>query len=451
MRRFVVIGGTALLVLLVLGAAALAFHDALAAAIIRAVAGGAGYNVTFGRLEVGFTAATATDTTVTNRAGEPVFSAGRIGVRYSLRYVLPGSGRRRFGIAALDIQRPTLTLIHDADGSYNVALPPNATQAKPDTTPVDLRLRVRDGSVLLLDRFIVPGQERRQRIVGLAADAVLAPHVHSFYNVRFDFDDGHALHPVIGKATFALDRGYEAQRWTAADVPIGPVLNFALPSHAVNIVDGDLRNLDGRIYTFVDPDGTTHPHATVRADLSGGKVYIEGLIKPLRDAHGTLSAYDNGVTTRGIDATLAGVPLHLAGGLYGLGAPQLRFALIGRGGLTQLQQAIAPSQRQPVTGDVWFGVRVLGSLAAPFVSGTFAAPRIAYRNFPADGVGGTFSIHGRDLDLLGAHFAYGPVDVEAHGTLALEKDVRTNLVVALHANGDRASSRCGGADTGQIP
>ena len=437
MRRLVVIGGTVLLALLVLGAAALAFHDALAAAIVRAVAGGAGYNVTFERLQVGFTAATATGTTVTNRLGEPVFSAGRIDVRYSIRYVLPGSGRRRFGIASLDIQRPTLTLIHDADGTYNVALPENAAQAKPDTTPIDLRARVRDGSVLLLDRFIVPGQERRQRIVGLAADLVLAPHAHSFYNVRFDFDDGHALHPVFGKATFAVDRGYEAQRWTAADVPIGPVLNFALPSHAINVVDGDLRNVDGRVYTFVDPDGTTHAHVAVRANLTDGKIYIEGMTKPLRDAHGTVIAYDNGLTTKGVDATLAGVPLHLAGGLYGLGAPQLRFALISNGQLAQLQQAIAPSQRQPVTGDLFFAVRVLGSLDAPVVSGTFSSPQIAYRGLPAKNARGTFSIHGRDLDLLGASFDYGPVNVEAHGTIALEKAVRTNLVVALHADGDR--------------
>ncbi len=208
--------GTVSLALLVLVAAALMLpRRAGGGDHPRAVAGGAGYNVSFGQLQVGLTSATATDTTVTNHTGERVFSAGRINVRYSIRYVLPGSGRRRFGIDALEIQRPTLTLIHDADGNYNVRLPANATHAKPDTTPIDLRVRVRDGSILLLDRFIVPGQERRQRIVGLAADATLAPHAHSFYNVRFDVEDGKTLHPVYGKATFALDKGYEAQRWTA--------------------------------------------------------------------------------------------------------------------------------------------------------------------------------------------------------------------------------------------
>ena len=436
MRRFVVIGGTAFFALAIL-AAALAFHDALAAAILRGVASAAGYNVTFGRLAVGLDAATAMGTNVTNRAGEPVFEAGRIDVRYSIRNVLPGSGRRRFGISALDIQRPTVTLIHHADGSYNVTLPANSAAAKPDTSPIDLRLRIRDGSVVLLDRFVVPGQERRQRIVGLAADAVLAPHAHSFYNVRFDLDDGRALHRIIGKATFASDRGFEAQRWTATEVPVGPLLDFALSTHTANIVDGDVRNVDARIYAFVDPDGTTHTHTSLRADLERGKIYIAGIIKPLRDARGTVIAYDNGLTTTGLDATLAGVPLHLAGGVYDLAAPKLRFALAGRGQIAQLQQAIAPSQRQPLTGDLSFALRGEGDLTAPVVGGMFSAPRMVYRGLPVRGAGGTFSIHGSDLDVLGARFDYGPVNVEAHGTLALEKAVGVNLVVTLHAAGDR--------------
>ena len=437
MRRGVVIAGATLCALLVLVGAALGFRNVLAAAIIRAVAGGAGYDVRIGKLQVGLNAATAQDTNVTNRAGEPVFSSRQIDVRYSIRYLLPGSQRRRFGIDALDIQRPTLTLIHHADGTYNVTLPKNAGSSKPDTSPIDLRVRVRDGSVVLLDRYVVPGQERRQRIVGLAADAVLAPHAHSFYNVRLDLEDGRTLHPIIGKATFDADRGFESQRWTASDVPVGPLLDFALPSHAVNIVDGDMRNVDGRIYTFVDPDGTTHTHTALRADLTNGKIYLEGVIKPLRDAHGILLGYDNGLTTNGVDATLAGVPLHLAGGVYGLDAPTVHFALVGRGQLAQLQQAIAPSQRQPVAGDLTFALRAQGPLNAPVVTGTFFSPQLVYRGYPADNAEGTFSLHGSNLDLLDARFAYGPVTVDAHGTVVLAKDVATNIVVALHADGDR--------------
>jgi len=436
MRRLAVLGGVAFFTLAILGAA-LAFHDALAGAILRGVASAAGYNVRFDRLQVGLDAASAMGVNVTNHAGEPVFDAGRIDVRYSIRNVLPGSDRRRFGISALDIRRPTLTLIHHADGSYNIALPAAPAGAKPDTSPIDLRLRIRDGSVVLLDRFVVPGQERRQRIVGLAADAAIAPHAHSFYNVQLDLDDGHALHRVIGKATFSTDHGFESQRWTAADIPVGPLLDFALPSHLINVVDGNLRNVDGRIYAFVDPDGTTHTHAALRADLGQGKIYIAGVIKPLRDAHGTVVAYDNGLTTTGIDATLAGVPLHLEGGVYDIAAPKLRIAVTGRGQIAQLQQAIAASQRQPLTGDLSFVLRGSGAVAKPTVIGMFSAPQMVYRNLPVNRPNGTFSIHGSDLDLLDANLSYGPVNVEAHGTVALEKQVGVDLVVALNADGDK--------------
>jgi autotransporter translocation and assembly factor TamB len=436
MRRLAVIGGAALVALAVL-AAALLFHDALAGAILRAVASGAGYNVRFERLQVGFTGATALGTTVTNRAGEPVFEAGRIDVRYSIRNVLPGSNRRRFGISSLDIQRPTVTLIHHADGTYNVALPANSAAATPDTSPIELRLRIRDGSVVLLDRFLVPGQERRQRLVGFAMDGAIAPHAHSYYNARFDIEDGHTLYPVIGKAKFSADHGFEAQHWTAADIPIGPLVDFALPSHTIDIVDGNMRNVDGRIYTFVDPDGATHVYTSLRADLENGKIYVAGMLKPLRDARGQLLAYDNGLTTTRIDATVAGVPLHFEGGIYDLAAPKLRFAMTGRGPIAQLQQVIAPAQRQPLTGDLTFAVRGSGALNAPVVSGSFSAPAMTYRGFPVRRPGGTFSVHGSDLDLLGASFDYGPVNVEVHGALALEKETGVNLVVILHAPGDR--------------
>ena len=253
-RRSRLIAATSLLAVVV---ALMVFHNAIVVAIIRSIATSAGYNVTFDRLEAGLTATTVLGTNVTNRGGAPVFHADRIDLQYSIRNLLPGSSRRRFGISALDLQRPTVTLIHFADGTYNVTLPASAAPTKPDTTPVDLRLRVRDGSVVLLDRYVVPGHERRERIVGFAADAILSPHAHSFYNVRFDLDDGHTLHPVFGKATFASERGFDAQRWTAANLPIGPLIDFAASSHAMNVVDGDLRNVDGRIYTFVDPDGST--------------------------------------------------------------------------------------------------------------------------------------------------------------------------------------------------
>jgi hypothetical protein len=361
MQRTVLLGMTAILVVALLAAAV--FHDAIIAAAIRGVAASYGYRVAFARLHTGLDAAEATGIDVTNRAGEPVFEASRIALRYSLRDLLPGS-RHRFGLTAIDV-----------DGTYNVSLPAGSrASSKPDTTPIDLRARIRDGSVLLVDRFVEPGHERRQRIVGLALDARLGPDVHSFYNARFDLDDGHTLYPVVGKATFAANRGFESQRWTAATLPIGPLIDFALPSHAIALVDGELDGVDARIYTFVDPDGTTHTHVGIRAQLRDGKLYVAALREPLRGAAGPIRAYDDGLTTTGIDATLAGVPLHLRGGIFNLGSPQVRFALTGGGSLDELRQITTATQRLPVAGTLGFAFRAVGNATSPLIFGRFNAP-----------------------------------------------------------------------------
>ncbi len=434
MRRTLIFGTAALVALVLL--ATIVFHNAIVAAVIRSVATPLGYNVGFERLQTGLSSAVATGTTVTNRAGEPVFDAARVELHYSLRDLLPGS-RHRFGLTALDIERPKLVLIHHADGTYNVTLPAGSTApSKPDTTPIDVRARVRDGSVLLLDRFVEPGRERRARIVGLAVDALLAPHTHSYYNARFDLDDGRALHPVVGKATFESDRGFDAQRWTAASLPIGPLIDFALPSHAIDLVDGNLRDVDARIYTFVDAAGGTHTHVSAQAWLERGKLYVAALTKPLRDAAGPIRVYDNGLTTTGIDGTLAGVPLHLAGGIYDLAAPRVRFALNGRGPVNALRRITAAGARLPVGGDLSFAFRAVGPAQTPLVLGTFEAPVLTYGAYVFDRARGSIAVQGTRFDILGARLGYGPIVVSTRGTLALERAVTTNLIASVTGDGD---------------
>ena len=435
MRRTAVLGVTAIVALVLL--AFVAFHDAVVLAVIRSVATPLGYTVDVERLETSLTTAVATGTTVTNRAGEPVFDATRIEAHYSLRDLLPGS-RHRFGLTALDIERPKLVLIHHPDGSYNVALPgAGAAPSRPDTTPIDVRARIRDGSVLLIDRFVEPGHERRQRIVGLAVDARLAPHTHSFYDARFDLDDGRALYPVIGKATFESDRGFEAQRWTAAALPIGPLIDFVLPSHAIDLVGGTLRDVNARVYTFVAADGSARTHVGARAQLDGGTLDVAALAKPLRDATGPIFAYDNGLTTTGIDASLAGVPLHLTGGIFDLSAPQVRFALTGRGSLAALRGLTAATRRLPAAGDLTFAFHALGSATTPLVLGTFSAPSMRYGAYRVDAPSADIAVQGTQLDVLGARLGYGPLTARARGSVALTRELSTDLVASIVGDGDR--------------
>jgi len=434
MRRSVLLGMTAIVAVALLGA--IIFHDAFVAAVIRSVATPLGYEVTFARLRTGLSAADATGIDVTNRAGEPVFSAAHVALQYSLRDLLPG-GRHRFGLVAIAVERPRIVLIHHLDGSYNVALPASSqAPAAPNTTPLDLIARVRDGSVLLIDRFVAPGRERREDITGATLDARIGPHAGSYYRASFALVDRGRTYPVIGKATFAPERGFDAQRWTATTLPIAALIDFALPSHAIAVSSAELDGVDLRLYTFVEPDGSAHTHVGLRAQLERGTIAVAALREPVRDVSGPIRAYDDGLTTTGIGATLAGVPLHLRGGLFDLTAPQVRFALTGSGSLEALRRVTAATQRFPVSGRIGLAFRAIGPATTPLIVGGFDAPSLNYGAYRIDRPSARIAVAGTRIDLLEARLRYGPLAATARGSVDLGNAVTSDLIATVNGAGD---------------
>jgi hypothetical protein len=252
-------------------AGAASAHDQLAGAGIRAAVGAFGYDFSAQSTRVTPSSLSVVAPIVRNRQGEPVLSADRLDVQFSLRDLLPG-GRRRFGLRAVDLQRPQLTLIHHADGTYNVALPGGSgPPPRPDNTPLDVRVRVRDGQIALIDRFVVPNQERRESVTAVNVDAILAPTDPSYYRVDGILQDGTRSYPIRGRARFDHRRGFASQHWHAAELPVGPLVNFAMATHAAHIVDGRLRDADARVYGFIADDGTTSTHVGAVADLTGAR------------------------------------------------------------------------------------------------------------------------------------------------------------------------------------
>jgi autotransporter translocation and assembly factor TamB len=422
----------AILVVAVVAAA----HDAVAGLGIRAAVGALGYDLSAQRMRVGTSSLSIVAPVVRNRAGEPVLSADRLDVAFSLRALLPGS-THRFGLESVDLQRPRLTLIHHADGTYNVALPgASGAPARPDNTPVDVRVRVRDGEVALLDRFVEPNRERRESLTGVNVDARLAPTDPAYYRVDATLQDGARTYPIRGRGRFDHRRGFASQHWHANEIPVGPLVNFAIATHAIHIVDGRLRNVDARVYGFIGDAGDTVTHTGGSAELVDGKIFAAQLRVPIGDAHGMLHVYDDGVTTTGIDATLANVPLHLAGGIYGLSHPQLRFLVTGRGPLAKLRTISDQSLHRPIDGDVTFALRADGPIDKPVVRGTFSAPRIAYQRYVLSDAAGTVAFSGEDFQVVGAGARYGPLALRAHGALALGKHVGTDLLATVDGPGD---------------
>ncbi len=417
-------------------AAAAAAHDAVVAGGLRFAAGTLGYDLHAERTHATASELALTGVTVTNRAGEPVLAAERVDVVYSLRDLLPGS-RHRFGLRAVDIEHPRVTLIHHADGTYNVALPSGGgPPARPDQTPIDVRVRVRDGQVALIDRFIVPNRERRESLTGVNVDAALAPSDPAYYRVDAVLQDGARRYPIVGRARFDHRRGFASQHWHAGELPIGALVNFAIATHAVHIVDGRLRNVDARVYGFMHADGTTDTHVGGQADLVDGKIFAAQLRVPIGDAHGPMTVYDDGVSTTGIVATLAGVPLHLAGGIYGLASPRMRFVIDAAGPLERLRTISDASAGRPVSGDVVARMHVDGPIDKPVVRGSFASRRIAYDAYALHDAAGTVMFSGTDFQVLGASAFYGPLALRAQGNLTLGSVVGTDLLATVDGPGD---------------
>ena len=433
-RRRLLLIATGAVALAAAGAASA--HDQLAGAGLRAAVGTFGYDLRAQSTHVTTHSLSLVAPVVLNRQGEPVLSADRLDVEFSLRDLLPG-GKRRFGLRAIDVQRPLLTLIHHADGTYNVALPGGSgPPPRPDNTPLDVRVRVRDGRIALIDRFVVRNQERRESVNGVNVDAVLAPTDPAYYRVDGVLQDGARRYPISGRARFDHERGFASQHWHADELPVGPLVNFAMATHAVHVVDGRLQSVDARIYGFIADDGTTSTHAGAVADLVDGKIFAAQLRVPIGDAHGRLYVYDDGVTTDGIVATLAGVPLHLAGGVYGLAHPQMRFLIDGRGPLQQLRTISEQSARRPLSGDVAFQLRADGPIDKPVVRGSFFSPRLAYGAYELTRAAGTVAFSGEAFQVLGVEARYGPIALRAHGVLTLGKQVDTDLLATIAGPGD---------------
>jgi TamB, inner membrane protein subunit of TAM complex len=403
----------------------LLFHDGLTAACLKSFARASGYYLRLSFLHVGFGDVVARDVFVANRAHEPLFTADRAEIAFSLRDLLPGS-RRRFGLRFIDLQHPVLTMIHESDGAYDIALPSTSLNTASNSTPWDVRVSVREGEVLLRDRYIRVGEERLESITGVRLDGLFSQLTPSYYHAAFVLRDAGRDYPVWGHGIFGVSPGFMSQRWRAEELPIAALLNFALTTRTVRCDAGRL--VDVNLRTFAFSDGA-RAFVSASARLENGQLYTAQLTQPIRDVRGSLHDFGNGIETTGLEARFAGVPLRLTGGVYGLReTPIVRFALRGAGDLKQLRQGAAAARGQPISGSFRVSAFIEGSARQPLVIARVFSPRLQYGQFAFARSRGTFVSYDTQLDVLGSDIAYGPFAFRARGSLDLREHVSTLFV-----------------------
>ncbi|HEY1429518.1 MAG TPA: translocation/assembly module TamB domain-containing protein [Candidatus Tumulicola sp.] len=441
MRKVLAIGLVA--AVLLAGIATARRHDLLRFAI-GAAAGAAGYSIAIAEQRVGFDAMELRGVHV-SRGGFPLLDAVRIGVRYSLRDLLPGS-RHRFGVSAIEIDGAKLTIVRAADGTYNFLGPPppkHIPQAQlpieVDRVPIRFTLVMHGAAVALEEPEAYDPSAKHVGIHSFDVDASIDTGAVSRYRARGAFAGTRRDDPFTIDGTMDAIRGYAMHRARAPRFPLRALANYFADSPVIRVLKGRARNFDARLYALdVLPNVAPDYHANLQLDIDGGRLGLSLLAAPIDDVRGHLQLVDDTFFLHRIDATLAGVPLRITGGIYDFGggltgSPQLRLGISGEGDLARLRNAFTFTRAQPMNGPLQLGVLVAGPIGDPVIVANVAAKHVVYRNVPFDGLRADVEYHHNVVGLAPLTAAYGSTKLSVHGTLAIGKPLTSEL--ALHIAG----------------
>lgn len=375
----------------------------------------------FGRMSLGSNQAVFDDVRVTSQRDEPIAQIERLSISYDLKELLP-SGKRLYGLHAIEADSPHLTIVRRPDGTYNVPIPKLQANGARAQTPLIALARIRNGSVDVIDRRRQAGPNERLYLAHLEVEADISTAARSRYSADLQYGERlDRLYPVRGRGEIDPQHGFIDQHWTAQELPIASAANFIADSASLSFLGGRLRDLDARYVGLAGEHGTVHAHLIASAALEDGRVAIAGLSKPVENIRGPVDAYDDGLLTPRLEATLAGAPVAISGGIYGLSSPHLRLAIRGSGETAQLRSAFAQAGRLPVSGPIRFGLLVEGSTSKPVTWIDVQAPHLTYASTPVERLNGLVAFDGREADVIGLSGAYEAINVSVRGRAALDR------------------------------
>jgi hypothetical protein len=445
-RKRLVIGLVAAMI--VAGLVIVRRHELLRFAIEGSAGLASGYAVSIGDQRIG-RAQTALFDVHVSRAGVPLLDARRIDVRYSLRDLLPGS-TRRFGLVSLDVADAKLTVVRFKDGTYNFMVPPKArglpqapVPLPVDTVPIRFSLRMHNASMELREPAAFDSSAKAIGIQDFNVDAAIDTGARTHYTSRGAFAVKGRPEPFTIVGTIDAARGYAMHRMRAARFPLRALANYFAYTPIVRIVKGRARNFDARLYSLdVRPNEPTSYHVNLQLDIDGGAMAMAALDAPVESIHGRLQLVDNAFFLRHIHATLAGIPLHMSGGIYDLtgdltGRAQLRLGIYGSGDLAKLRRAFAFTRREPISGIISLGILVEGPLENPLIVAQARSDHAVYRRLPFDSLDAGIVYHDNVVSLLPLHAYYGGTEVGIRGTMAIGKHLESELAVHVAGSADR--------------
>lgn len=430
--------GLVVAVVLVLLAVLVARHAVARFAITSILSLATGYRVEIGDVRLGSDHGAFLDTHV-SRHGEPVLDAARVDVYYHLRDLLPGSSRR-FGLVGVTIDQPQVTLIHHQDGTYNVkTVGGGGGPAGPSgpVVPLNFFARVRGGQAQLIDDYQYYKEARLQRVHNIDADINVNTQTRTHYTVRGAFVDVKDQ-PFRAAGTVDYTKGYAMHRVDAAAIPIKTIGNYVINSPAAHILAGTARDFHATIYGLgFGPNDPIPYHVNAVTQMNDGQLYIRGLAKPLDGIRGTLQIFDGGLSARRLDASIGGIPVNVAGGIFDFRNPQFRLGVAGAGPLEQLRSVLDFAKTQPVSGNVRVRTMIEGPISQPAIFVGIDGDRAYYGKIPLDHPNGTIGLYGGVVAIAPLRASYGGIALSVHGRLKLGKTVDSNVTVSYDAPSNR--------------
>lgn len=406
----------------VIAAGAVLAHNALAAWLLGSIAGSStGTSVSIGHADVGTSSATLTDVVVRSKAGEPIATIPRIDATYDLHDLITESGRL-LGLKTLDVVRPQITVIHHADGTFNIPFPKNNKPAKPGP-PVILRGSITGGTVTGIEQL--RGFGAPLRITNLHASFDLDSIAASTYSAGLIYHENGRSYAIDGSGAMDARSRIAMHRWHVPPMPVARLADFAVGNPNVRFVSGSIAGATVRAFTLGNASGVA-----ATTDLRGVQIDSPALAKPMRDLRARLDVSSNAALFEGLRGTLGSLPLHGSGGIYDLAHPSLRFALDARGDLAQLRGAIAQAQRLPISGDATLHVLAQGPVSAPLIAISAQAPRVRYLRTTIRGVSALAAFEPNELDVISARAAYDGFTLGARGRIALASKTKSLEMLA---------------------
>jgi hypothetical protein len=331
---------------------------------------------------------------------------------------------RRADLTTFTIERPTLSLIREPDGSFDLPSVPQSLRGINvekfiKTTGRRFSGSLREGSVTLYDRQRRFASSRELRIDHLFGRIDGSGRLSTHYEIRADFE-GSVPQPLRLIGTVDRARGFAMHRLTMPSLELPAALNHIINARSAVMIAGFAQNVDVHAYAVgLNPSGKLAYRFRGAGDIEDAVLHIVGFRQPFRGLRAHCELYNNGLTFSNAQAAIAGMRVGVSGGMYGFSKPMFRLTASGTGSLERLRSAFTFSARYPVRGMVFFTTLLEGHAADPLVLIRLSAPRMAYQRFPIEDARGLIVYYGRAVDIAPMLGKYGGINTAAHGHIRI--------------------------------